>query len=89
MKAADLTQVVGGVLGAGGVIGAAGEVVKQVEEAGGLVSRFAAAVEPIISVVTDNLWLLLVAGGVAVVWQTGVLKKIRLWKHQTGNDVSL
>ena len=88
VKAADTTQVVGAAAGGLGLLGGAGTVVDSAEEYGGLVKRVADLVEPIQSFVSQNLWLLVAAGGVIIVWQSGVLKNIRLAKHQSAEDVS-
>lgn len=89
VAAADHTQTAGGVAVAGGALAAVGKVVDQFEGYGGLVKRVADVIDPIQGFITDNVWLLLAGVGGIVVWQTGVLKNIRLWKHQTGNDVSV
>lgn len=88
VKAADATQIAGTIVAGGGIVAGAEPAVKAAEGYGGLIKRVADIVEPIQQFVTDNLWLLVIGGGVLVVWQTGVLKNIRLWKHRTGNDVS-
>ena len=88
VQAADTTQVAGGVAAAGGVVGGIGAVADQFENYGGIVERVANAIAPVQSFIQDNFWLLLIGVGVVVVWQSGVLKNIRLRKHQTGNDVS-
>lgn len=89
VKAADTTQIAGGVAAAGGAVGALGTLADQFENYGGVVERVANAVAPVQTFVQDNFWLLLLGVGGVVVWQSGVLKNIRLRKHQTGNDVSV
>lgn len=86
---ADKTQIVGAVgAGLGGVT-VVGKMTEQFESYGGLIKSVAEAIAPVQTFLVDNLWLILLAGGAFVVWQSGVLKNIRLAKHQTGNDVSL
>jgi hypothetical protein len=53
-----------------------------------MVQRVAEAVAPIQEFIASNFWLLAIAVGGVVIWQTGVLKRIRLVKHQNGEDVS-
>lgn len=89
VKAADTTQIAGGVAAAGGGIAAAGKAVSSFEGYGGLVKRVADAIEPIQGFIQDNFWILLIGAGGVVIWQSGVLKNIRLRKHQTGDDVSV
>ena len=88
VKAADATQVAGTIVAGGGIVAGAEPAVKAAEGYGGLIKRIADIVEPVQQFVTDNLWLLVIGGGALIVWQTGVLKKLRLWKHRTGKDVS-
>lgn len=87
--AADKTQVVGAVATGVGGISVIGKLTGQFESYGGLLKTAADAIAPVQGFLTDNLWVILLAGGAFVVWQSGVLKNIRLVKHQTGNDVSL
>lgn len=88
VKAADLTQVAGGVAAAGGTVGVITEVLDGAEQYSGLVRRAVDLIDPIKDIITDNFWILLIGFGGVVIWQTGVLKNIRLRKHQTGMDVS-
>lgn len=88
VQAADVTQIAGGVASAGGVIVAADKVLGEAEQYSGLMGRALQIIEPIKDFVTDNMWLLLIGVGIFVIWKSGVLKNIRLQKHQTGNDVS-
>lgn len=89
VKAADVTQIVGSVAGAGGVLGAITKATESFENYGGLVKRVSDVLDPIQGFITDNFWLLLIGIGGVVVWQSGVLKNIRLAKHQKAEDVSL
>jgi predicted chitinase len=45
--------------------------------------------EPVQSFLVDNLWIFLGIGAGFVIWKSGLLQKIRLMKHQTGQDVSV
>lgn len=89
VAAADQTQVVGAVAGGLGGISIIGKLTEQFESYGGLIKTAADAIAPVQDFLASNLWVVLVAGGAFVVWKSGVLKNIRLTKHQTGNDVSL
>lgn len=89
VKAADKTDVVAYATLGTGVLGGAGKVANQLEGYSGVIKRIADAVEPVQGFVTDNFWLLAIGVGGLIIWQTGILKKIRLDKHQTGNDVSI
>ena len=88
VKAADDTQV-GGVIsiGGSGILGI-GALLDNVEGYGGIVKRAAEIVDPIKEVIQDNVWLILLGVGGYVFWKSGILKRIRLEKHQTGQDVS-
>ena len=88
VRAADVAQTAGGVAVAGGVVAEIGSALDQAESYGGIARRVVEVVEPIKGLVTENLPLILVGIGIVVLWQTGVLKRIRLFKHQTGQDVS-
>ena len=48
-----------------------------------------AVLEPIQGFIMDNLWLILLGIGGFVVYKSDILQKIRLTKHQTGEDVSV
>ena len=88
VEAADTTQIAGGVAAAGGVVVAAGDALDKAEQYSGLARRAMDVIEPIQGFIQDNFWLLLLGVGAVVIWQSGVLKRIRLEKHQTGKDVS-
>lgn len=88
VKAADTQQIAGGVAAAGGVVVGVGKALDQAEEYSGLLQRAADIIAPVQGFIQDNFWLLLIGVGSVVVWQSGVLKNIRLRKHQTGQDVS-
>lgn len=90
VKGSDKNQIVGYALAAGGVVKATSEtgLLDKAEQAGGIIQRVTDLVAPIQGFISDNLWLLLLGGGAFVVWQSGVLKNLRLVKHQTGQDVS-
>jgi peptidoglycan hydrolase-like protein with peptidoglycan-binding domain len=88
VKAADNTDLAAyGTVGVG-ALGAAGKAAEEFEGYGGIVKKIADTVQPVQQFVTDNFWLLALGVGGFIIWQTGVLKRIRLTKHQTGNDVS-
>jgi len=89
VAAADQTQIVGTVATGIGGISIVGKLTEQFESYGGLIKTAADAIAPVQDFLANNLWVLLLAGGAFVVWKSGVLKNIRLTKHQTGNDVSL
>lgn len=88
VKAADTQQIAGGVAAAGGAVVGVGKVLDQAEEYSGLLKRAADIIAPVQGFIQDNFWLLLIGVGAVVIWQSGVLKNIRLRKHQTGQDVS-
>lgn len=90
---ADVLQAGGAVVGGVGAIDAATEYVGKLEATTGLVGRVDAALEPIKAIldpmtafVTDYWQLLALAGGAFVVYQSGVLKRIRLEDHRTGKN---
>lgn len=89
LAAADKTDITGYALTGVGALGGAAKATEALEGYGGIVKRIADTVEPIKGFVADNFWLLAIAAGVLVVWQTGILKRIRLDKHQKAEDVSL
>ena len=89
IKAADNTQVAGAVTVGAGAIAAGGEVLDKAEGYGGLIQRASKIIDPVKDFIQDNFWLFLIGAGLFVVWQSGVLKNIRVRKHQTGEDVTL
>jgi hypothetical protein len=88
VRAADTSQVVGGIAAAGGVVGAAGSTLEQLESYSALLKRAADVFKPVQTMIVDNIWFLLVCVGSVVVYQAYQLKKIRVEKHRTGQDVS-
>lgn len=86
--AADNTKVIGYVGVAAGALTGVTEAVEAAEGYSDLLQRVSTLFEPIKSLIVDNIWLLLVGGGAYVVFQSGLLQKIRLRKHRTGEDVS-
>ena len=91
VKAADMTQIAGGVAAAGGAVTAAEKtgLLDYLSDLSSITERVGAALAPFKEIVVDNFWLLMLGVGGVVVWQSGVLKRIRLDKHQTGKDVSV
>lgn len=88
VKQADQTQVAGYVLAGSGTVVGASKILDQVDQHSETLTRIADAIHPLVNFVQDNFWLLLIGGGAFFVWKSGILKRIRLEKHQTGRDVS-
>lgn len=88
VKAADATQIAGGAIATGGAVTAVSKALDQAEQYNDLLKRGMDLINPLLDVVTNNLWLFLLIGGAVVIYQSGVLKNIRLDKHRTGQDVS-
>ena len=88
VKQADQIDIGGYVLAGTGVVTGGGKLLDEVDKNSATLSRVAEAISPVVSFVQDNFWLLLIAGGAFVIWKSGILKRIRLEKHQTGKDVS-
>lgn len=89
VAAADNTQIAAYATAGLGAAGGVGKIVEQFKEYGGFVQTIADTIAPIQTFIAQNFWLLAIGVGVVVIWQTGILKRIRLEKHQTGNDVSV
>lgn len=88
VKQADQLDISGYVLAGTGVVTGGGKLLDEVDKNSATLTRIADTLAPLVNFVQDNFWLLLIAGGAFVVWKSGVLKNIRLEKHQTGKDVS-
>lgn len=88
VKQTDQTKLFGQITtGAGGVFG----VKKVLDEFGGTsetIRQIVDTLNPVQQFITDNFWLIALGVGGFVVYKTGVLNRIRLEKHQTGQDVS-
>lgn len=88
IKQTDQTKLLGqGTTGLGIFMGAK----KMLEEFKGqseTVRSVVDTIQPVYSFVQDNIWLILAGVGGFVIWKSGVLQRIRLFKHQEGQDVS-
>jgi hypothetical protein len=89
VKTADTVQITGGIAGVSGLLGVASPWLEQAEGASGVMQRIFDVVNPVKVMVQDNFWIVLAIVGVVIVWQTGILKRIRLEKHRDGRDVSV
>lgn len=88
IKQTDQTKLLGYAAAGGGVLTATEKALDAAEGYTSLAGRAKMLVEPITDLITDNIWLILIAGGAFIVWKSGLLQRIRLTKHQTGQDVS-
>lgn len=88
IEAADKNELIGGVTAGGGALVAVTELVEQAEGYSGIAQRAMDVLGPIQSFMTDNFWIIMIVFGGIVVWQSGILKRIRVEKHRTGKDVS-
>lgn len=90
VQAADKTEVAGYVATGTGAVVAAEKtgVLDYLSDFSGVAEQIGGALAPFKDVLVDNFWLIMIGVGGVVIWQTGVLKRIRLFKHQTGQDVS-
>lgn len=88
IKVADQTQTAGiATAGLGGVGGAAA-VIQSLDGYSSVAQGFTSAIAPIQDFLRDYFWVMALGVGLFVVWKSGVLKNIRVFKHQTGQDVS-
>ena len=88
VKQADQLDVGGYVIAGTGIVTGGGKLLEEVDKNSATLGRVSEALSPLISFVQDNFWILLIGGGAFIVWKSGILKRIRLEKHQTGKDVS-
>lgn len=88
VKQADQTQIGGIVLAGTGAVAVAGEVLDAVDTHSSALAKIAELIDPVKSLIQDNFWVLLIGAGAFFIWKSGILKRIRLEKHQTGKDVS-
>lgn len=91
VKEADATQIGGGIIAAGGVVGTVAEALDAAdtaaghgERAVGLLERFREVVDPFASFMQEYWFLALLAVGALVVWRSGIIKRIRLDDHRSG-----
>lgn len=88
VHAADLSQAGGVVLAGGGILGTVSPIIQQAQQYSDMFSQVSGIVGTVQGFITDNLWLLLLAIGGIVVYEAWRIKRVRLLKHQTGQDVS-
>lgn len=89
IRQSDQTKLLGYATAGGGILTAATKATEQAEQYSDLAGRAMAVLEPIQGFIMDNLWLILLGIGGFVVYKSDILQKIRLTKHQTGEDVSV
>jgi hypothetical protein len=88
IKQTDQTKVGGyAAVGLGAFTGAQ-QALGSMKDTSSTVRAIWDTLEPLQHLITDNLWLILGAGGAFFVWKSGILQNIRLFKHQSGQDVS-
>ena len=88
IKQTDQTKLVGQVTtGLGGLMGGK-KLLEEFQSQSDTIRSIVETIQPIYSFVQDNIWLILGGVGAFVVWKSGVLQRIRLFKHQEGQDVS-
>lgn len=88
IKIADQTQSVGVAVGGMGAVGGAASVIQSLDGYSSVAQSFTSAILPIQDFLRDYFWVLALGVGAFIVWKSGVLKSIRVFKHQTGQDVS-
>jgi hypothetical protein len=88
VKEVDQTNLAGKITtGVGGLFGVK-KVLDEFASSSDTVKQIIDTLNPVQTFISDNFWLILLAGGGFVVWKSGILNRIRLEKHQTGQDVS-
>lgn len=88
VRAADETQTVGGIVATAGAVGTVASAAEKFKEHAGVLQTVADALAPIKAFLQDNLWIALAVVGGYLVWRSGLLKRLRLAKHQSGEDLS-
>jgi peptidoglycan hydrolase-like protein with peptidoglycan-binding domain len=88
IQAADNQKLVGAGVGGVGALGALDTVTGYFESGGGIVKRVKETLDPIQTFISDNFWIIAVVVGAFLIYQSGWLTKLRVKKHQTGQDVS-
>jgi hypothetical protein len=84
----DQLKIFGITLGGGSVLGKLSDVLDQAKGIGRQLSELTAFLDPIKTVIMDNLWLIGIVGGGLIIWKVSQLQGLRLVKHRTGQDVS-
>ena len=88
VKQTDQTKLFGQITtGAGGVFGVK-KVLDEFGSSSDTIRQIIDTLNPVQTFITDNFWLIALGVGGFVVWKSGILNRIRLQKHQTGQDVS-
>lgn len=88
VKQTDQTDIFGKILVGVGTAGAVTEALNKMKQYSDILKQAMDIINPLYQTVADNWFLLAVGAGAFVVWKSGILNKIRLQKHQTGQDVS-
>lgn len=89
VKTGDMLQFGGAALALGGAATGGETAIDKAERVGGLIGTIAEAVAPIQVFIAENFWLVALVGGALIIWQSGILKRLRVDKHKSGEDVSL
>ena len=88
VKQTDQTKLFGQITTAGGGVFGVKKVLDEFGSSSDTVRQIIDTLNPAQTFITDNFWLILLGVGGFVVWKSGILNRIRLEKHQTGQDVS-
>lgn len=88
VKQVDQTDIVGKVLIGLGSAGALSKAIEQLETYSAAAQKIMDILGPLYQTMAQNWWVPVAGVGAFVVYKSGILNKIRLRKHQTGQDVS-
>lgn len=88
VKKVDQINIVGKVMAGAGVLKAVQEGAEQMKAYSQVIKEISDAITPIAGFVGDNLFWIFLAGGGFLIYNSGVLNKIRIFKHNNALDVS-
>ena len=88
IKQTDQTKLLGQATTGMGMFMGGKKLLEEFQSQSEVIRSIIDTIQPVYSFIQDNVWLILGGVGVFVAYKSGVLQRIRLFKHQEGQDVS-
>lgn len=88
IKQTDQTKLLGQATTGMGLFMGGKKALEEFQGQSEIVRNIIDTIQPVYGFIQDNVWLILGGVGAFFVWKSGILQRVRLEKHQEGQDVS-